>query len=49
MAMKPVKNKISEKAKMDAHQKRMKWLQTIFVVISIILILSMLLTSVINF
>jgi hypothetical protein len=45
MASKSLKPKKTAKPKLDAHQRRMKWLQTIFVVISLLLIASMLLTA----
>jgi hypothetical protein len=48
MASKTVKNKSNSKPKMDTHQRRMKWLQTAFIVISALLVLSMVLTAVIN-
>jgi hypothetical protein len=49
MASKSVKNKNTAKPKLDAHQRRMKGLQIAFLVISLVLILSMVLTAVINF
>jgi hypothetical protein len=48
MASKTVKSKNNSKGKIDAHQQRMKWLQIAFLVISAVLILSMVLTAVIN-
>ena len=48
MASKSVKVKTENKSKLDAHQRRMKTMQTVFVVISILLILSMALSMVIN-
>jgi predicted nucleic acid-binding Zn ribbon protein len=48
MASKTAKAKSDSKQKMDTHQRRMKWLQIIFVVISIMLITTMLLSAFIN-
>jgi hypothetical protein len=48
MAGKSGKVRRESKQKMDAHQRRMKWLQTALIVISAILILSMVLTAIIN-
>ena len=46
MASKTAKSK--SKPKMDTHQRRMKWLQIAFLVISALLVLSMVLAAVIN-
>lgn len=48
MASRTAKPKSNSKSKEDARQKRMKWLQIAFLVMSAVLILSMLLTAVIN-
>ena len=48
MASKTAKPKNNTKPKEDAHKRRMKWLQIAFLVISAVLILSMLLTAIIN-
>jgi hypothetical protein len=48
MASKTAKTKSDSKPKMDTHQRRMKWLQIIFVVISAMLIMTMLLGAFIN-
>ena len=48
MASRTVKTKSNSKSKEDSRQRRMKWLQIAFLVISAVLILSMILTAVIN-
>ena len=48
MASRTAKPKNNTKPKEDPHQKRMRWLQIAFLVISAVLILSMVLTAVIN-
>ena len=48
MAGKIAKPKSNSKSQEDARQKKMRWLQIDFLVVSAILILSMLLTAVIN-
>jgi hypothetical protein len=48
MASRTAKPKSNSKSKEDARQRRMKWLQIAFLVISAVLILSMMLTAVIN-
>jgi predicted nucleic acid-binding Zn ribbon protein len=48
MASKTAKSRTASKPKMDTHQRRMKWLQTAFIVISALLVLSMVLAAVIN-
>ncbi|MBP1610333.1 MAG: hypothetical protein H6Q04_2568 [Acidobacteria bacterium] len=48
MASRTVKSKNDNKPKMDAHQRRLRWMQIAFLVISAILILSMVITAVIN-
>jgi predicted nucleic acid-binding Zn ribbon protein len=48
MSSKIAKSKSSSKPKMDTHQRRMRWLQIAFLVISALLVLSMVLAAVIN-
>jgi len=48
MASKTAKPKTNFKSKEDTRQRRLKWLQIAFLVISAMLILSMILTAVIN-
>jgi predicted nucleic acid-binding Zn ribbon protein len=48
MTSKTAKSRAVSKPKMDTHQRRMKWLQTAFIVISALLVLSMVLAAVIN-
>jgi len=48
MAGKTTKSKTESKPKMDTHQRRMKWLQTAFIVICALLILSMVLAAFIH-
>jgi predicted nucleic acid-binding Zn ribbon protein len=48
MASKTAKSKNDNKPRMDAHQRRLRWMQIAFLVISAILILSMVITAVIN-
>jgi predicted nucleic acid-binding Zn ribbon protein len=45
MASRTVKAKHDSKPKMDTHQRRLKWLQIAFLVISALLILSMIITA----
>ena len=45
MASKTVKTKTESKPKLDTHQRRMKWLQTAFIIICALLILSMVLAA----
>jgi len=49
MASKSVKVKTENKKKMDSHQRKMKTMQIIFLVISALIILSMALSSMVNF
>jgi predicted nucleic acid-binding Zn ribbon protein len=48
MASKTAKAKGVSKPKMDTHQRRMKWLQIAFIVISAFLVVSMVLAALIN-
>jgi hypothetical protein len=48
MASKTVKSKKDSGPKLDSRQRRLRWMQIAFLVISAILILSMLITAVIN-
>jgi hypothetical protein len=48
MASKTVKSKKDSRPKLDSHQRRLRWMQIAFVVISGILILVMVVGAVIN-
>jgi hypothetical protein len=48
MAGKSTKGKSEQKPKMDAHQRRVRWMQLTFVIISALLIATMVLGAVIS-
>jgi hypothetical protein len=48
MASKTARAKSESKTKIDTHQRRMRWLQITFVMISVLLIVTMLLGAFIN-